>query len=587
MSWFINNLFQKWFTPYHKANDSYKNANDEGLVERYVQTFGNDIDQNIIPLLDNFLENNINPKGIIDNLLPYREQELGVNLVYDNTIAKRRQILQYWLRLVQIKATKRGYEACLRLMTFENLIIETVDVITFFDNPIPAPGCNACYEYDVIVTATRNIINLAIVDAFFNITDWNEPINCHLRNFVYNDTLVPKNLVFFYYKGVDDENLYVDIKRNPTFLAEFDTNLDNEGKLLLEGDNQDYYEFDSVHYFNEGFMMFRKPTPTAYLPFVSNVPTNITTSSATLTWEVAPDALYYLVNVGRDLKEEVNEVIVSKVVINENVGNTLTYEVTNLLNNTPYYSQILAVRANNDKAISHPQPFITLKYLDAPIALEEEQVTVTDFVAVWLPVIGATGYFIDVATDLNFTNLIVDNLALGNVTRTKINYGGVCYYRVRARYHTKYTALTMPAVSQNSNIIFVRIQLPYVFIPFTNSNNVSYTHNLGSYPIYTTVYDSDNNVIIAALQSDFTTITATFNNNYSGTLAILLTYPTMQTVDITNQTSIVIPHGLGRKPIAWTVYDSLGNVVICAENADDNNLTLEFSQSFTGTVLFI
>ena len=127
----------------------------------------------------------------------------------------------------------------------------------------------------------------------------------------------------------------------------------------------------------------------------------------------------------------------------------------------------------------------------------------------------------------------------------------------------------------------------HIFLPLLNVNSVTYRHNLGSYPIYTIVYDNNNNVVLADLKITNTTITASFNNNFTGILSILLMYPTMQTFIINNQTSITIAHGLGRKPIAFTVYDSLGNVVICAENANNTNLTLEFNQPFTGTVILI
>ena len=58
-------------------------------------------------------------------------------------------------------------------------------------------------------------------------------------------------------------------------------------------------------------------------------------------------------------------------------------------------------------------------------------------------------------------------------------------------------------------------------------------------------------------------------------------------VAIASQTSVTITHNLGRLPIGIMVYDNLGNVVICSEQATNSTLTLEFSQAFTGTVLFI
>ena len=50
---------------------------------------------------------------------------------------------------------------------------------------------------------------------------------------------------------------------------------------------------------------------------------------------------------------------------------------------------------------------------------------------------------------------------------------------------------------------------------------------------------------------------------------------------------IIITHNLGRLPIGVMVYDNTGNAVICALQANESTLTVEFSQPFTGKVLFI
>lgn len=58
-------------------------------------------------------------------------------------------------------------------------------------------------------------------------------------------------------------------------------------------------------------------------------------------------------------------------------------------------------------------------------------------------------------------------------------------------------------------------------------------------------------------------------------------------VNIINLNSLTITHNLGRLPIGVMVYDSTGNAVICALQANESTLTVEFSQPFTGKVLFI
>jgi hypothetical protein len=451
---FQDNLFKRWFTPYHKANDSYKDANGVGLLERIIQAIGWELDTNVMPYIDNLFKNTIDPKNIQEKLIAYREQELGVNLMYDNTLQKRRQILQYWFRIVQIKGTKRGYEVCIRLMNFEGLIIFTVDVETYFNNPIPTAGCNACYEYDVVVTGSKLIIGIDIVDAFFNICDFNEPINCKLRYFIYNDTYIPRKLVNFFFKGIDDPNLYVDIKRNPTFQAFFDTNTDNQGDLLLLGDFAEFYEYDDKYFANQGFMMYREPTPAAYLPFVSLTPTEITTTSARMNWQAAPDATHYVVNVGRNSTYQGNELVTEKVIDNLNVGNVLFYNITGLIPNTPYYCQVWAVRADGKQALSNIKSFITLRDIATPIALEATNLTPNGFKANWQEVNNATNYEIEIALDSGFTN-IVQTFIVGNITSFDILINQECFYRVRAIYQK----MSLPSYSSWSNTISTSIMV--------------------------------------------------------------------------------------------------------------------------------
>lgn len=65
------------------------------------------------------------------------------------------------------------------------------------------------------------------------------------------------------------------------------------------------------------------------------------------------------------------------------------------------------------------------------------------------------------------------------------------------------------------------------------------------------------------------------------------TTPDYQSFNITNLSTITITHNLGRLPIGVMVYDSNGNAVTCALQANASTLILEFNQPFTGKVLFI
>src|SRR6478736_1028349 len=55
MSYFKDWFFNKLPNYYH-INDSYKDANDKGLLQRYLENIGEDIDDNILPFIDNLLD---------------------------------------------------------------------------------------------------------------------------------------------------------------------------------------------------------------------------------------------------------------------------------------------------------------------------------------------------------------------------------------------------------------------------------------------------------------------------------------------------------------------------------------------------
>ena len=136
---------------------------------------------------------------------------------------------------------------------------------------------------------------------------------------------------------------------------------------------------------------------------------------------------------------------------NLDVGNVTTYSVSSLSAGTDYYYRL---RAYNTGGTSGNSNVITVTTLpnapSAPNATAATNITQTDFDANWDASTGATGYYLDVATDNGFTGFVsgYNNLDVGNVTTYNVTglsaYEGY-YYRVRA-YNTGGT-------SGNSNVI--------------------------------------------------------------------------------------------------------------------------------------
>jgi uncharacterized protein (TIGR02145 family) len=91
----------------------------------------------------------------------------------------------------------------------------------------------------------------------------------------------------------------------------------------------------------------------------------------------------------------------------------------------------------------------------APTANAPTGISQTSFVANWSSVAGATGYYLDVATDAGFTSFVTgyNNLNVGNVTTynvTGLTCGTTYYYRIRA-YNSCGTSANSSVITLTTN----------------------------------------------------------------------------------------------------------------------------------------
>ena len=133
--------------------------------------------------------------------------------------------------------------------------------------------------------------------------------------------------------------------------------------------------------------------------------------------------------------------------------NPISQPVTGLTPNTTYYYRVRAVGGNSTSANS-----VTITVLTAPaapVATAATSVLSTGFAANWDASAGATGYKLDVAADIAFSNLLsgYNNLDVSNVTTYDVS--GLTgntpyYYRVRA-YNTSATGDNSNTITANTS----------------------------------------------------------------------------------------------------------------------------------------
>jgi phosphodiesterase/alkaline phosphatase D-like protein len=151
---------------------------------------------------------------------------------------------------------------------------------------------------------------------------------------------------------------------------------------------------------------------------------------------------------------------------NKDVGNVTTVAVTGLNSKTTYYYRIRAYNDGGTSGNSNRITVTTLSSLGVPVALAATNLSTTGFSANWGSAAGATGYYMDVATNTTFSKYVTGfrNKNVGNTTTasvTGLSAGKTYYYRVRAYNSTETSAnsvtitVTTPAALKSAEIASV------------------------------------------------------------------------------------------------------------------------------------
>jgi large repetitive protein len=251
---------------------------------------------------------------------------------------------------------------------------------------------------------------------------------------------------------------YLDVSTNSgfsTFVGTFNNkNVLNVSTFLING-----LSANSTYYFRIRAYNTSGTTSNSNTISVLTVPaapvviaaSSITNTTLKANWNVTTGATKYYLDVSTTNTFNAGTFIAGYE--NQDVGNVTTYDVTNLNGNINYYYRVRAYNAsgqgissNTITATTNPDPS------PAPTATAGTSLTKTSFNVNWAAVPGASGYKIDVSTNIGFAHYLsgFQDLDIGNVityTVPGLTPGTTYYYRARS--------YNVMGTSSNSNVVTI------------------------------------------------------------------------------------------------------------------------------------
>ncbi len=239
--------------------------------------------------------------------------------------------------------------------------------------------------------------------------------------------------------------------------------------------------------------------------------TSVSQSGLTANWNTVSGATSYSIDVATDAA------FTSFVSGYNNVSVVSTsLVVTGLSPGVTYYYRVRSSNASGSSSSSNTISQITIP--SNPIATAASPVNQTSFTANWNSTLGASGYFLDVATDNGFSSIVsgYNNLSVATTSSsvTGLTGGTTYYYRVRATNTAgtsgnsgTITVVTAP-VAPVANAATSITQTSFTANWSASSGATGYFLDVASDALFSSVLSSYNNLAVISTSSSVTGLTA-------------------------------------------------------------------------------
>jgi len=239
-----------YFGIYETLTDTFKdNVTDpgKGIKQRYYESIAEDFDDELIPLIDLYIDNLVPPQTLLAKFLFYAESMWGGLVILLPTETLRRKVLRFANHILTIKSTIPSYELLFRMLGSTGVVIDEDftkygfdSVVTFDDaDRVFDMACPECTSYDVTLTGGPAITD-ELTLAFFRIINFLEPINAKLGTFLYDGMEVVFGIIFDIFIDLQSGRLIYERGTDETITF----NVDGNGHLIISGDTEGNYSLD-------------------------------------------------------------------------------------------------------------------------------------------------------------------------------------------------------------------------------------------------------------------------------------------------------------------------------------------------------
>lgn len=204
----------RMFGDYVGYVDSYKDADNKGVFERFNEIIGENIDTDIIPLIRDSVANLLNPHTADEKYLDLILRHLGFNIFLDIDSDTKRFLITVLPTVYNKRGLEAAYTILFRLLEITSFRFEGASVYSVygFDNPadfdinrLLDSSLDNTFYYAIYTYGTRPLTD-KLKESIINIIKFCTPYYVIWNDVYYNDTLIYSGIE----EGIYMANGYVD-----------------------------------------------------------------------------------------------------------------------------------------------------------------------------------------------------------------------------------------------------------------------------------------------------------------------------------------------------------------------------------------